>query len=130
MPSLASWYTAFRPSVVLGTFTITFGCHWAYSRPSLIIPGASSETVSALIGPSTSVAVSLIVLLKSAPFSLASRLGLVVTPLRIPQLAASRISLIFALSRKICMTFGSFVSQSSVLICSFVMLHLPGEEYH
>ena len=101
IPSRLSQAVAFSPSMVDGTLMTTLGCQAANLIPSFTIPSASSETVSALMGPSTKLAIFLTVSSKSAPSSLAISVGLVVTPLRIPQLATSSISRMFAVSRNI-----------------------------
>src|SRR5208282_1816770 len=92
---------AFRPSRVVGSFTTIFLCQLAYSRPSLHIAPASVAITSAFTGPSTTEQISRMVSLKVLPSpSFAISEGLVVTPSRMPSEAASRISLMFAVSRK------------------------------
>ncbi len=98
MPSSTRHLQAFRPSRVVGNFTTIFLCQLAYSRPSLHIAPAS---VSAFTGPSTTEQISRMVSLKVLPLpSFAISDGLVVTPSRMPSEAASRISLMLAVSRK------------------------------
>src|SRR5512147_341866 len=99
MPSAASAFVALRPSFVIGSFTTMFLWIFASSVPSATILSASRLTASALIGPSTMEQISAITCLKSRP-SRATSDGLVVTPSTIPRLAASRISLTFAVSMK------------------------------
>ncbi len=98
MPSLLSAEQASMPSRIRGTFTITFLWILASSRPSEIIAFASTETTSALTGPSTMPQMAAICSLIGLP-SLAIRLGLVVTPSTMPHLAPARSSSRFAVSR-------------------------------
>ena len=58
MPSFENTEQAFKPSGVIGNFTVIFGAIAANSRPSLIIPSASKAITSALTEPSTSAAIS------------------------------------------------------------------------
>ena len=99
IPSLARTFTAFKPSMVIGIFTTIFGWMAAISRPSLIMPSASTVVAftSPLIGPSTMEAISRITSLKSRP-SLAIRDGFVVTPQITPISFAFRMSSTFAVS--------------------------------
>src|SRR5438874_13628807 len=90
---------AFTPSRVVGSFTTTCSCQLANSWPSRHIVPESVPTTSTLTGPPTILQISRIAGLNGLP-SLAMSDGLVVTPSRIPSAAASRISLIFPVSRK------------------------------
>ena len=53
MPSLASWWVAASPSMVVGTFTTTLGARDASSRPSATMSSRVMATLSADTGPST-----------------------------------------------------------------------------
>ena len=101
MPSADRTLTAFKPSTVIGILTTMFGWIAAISRPSLIMPSASTVVAftSPLIGPSTIVVISLMTSLKSLP-SLAIRDGFVVTPQITPMSFAFLISSTFAVSMK------------------------------
>ncbi len=99
MPSVESRLHAFNPSRVVGSFTTTFLCQLANSAASSSMPRVSVATTSTLTGPSTIPQISRIVSLNGLP-SLATSDGFVVTPSRMPSSEASRISLIFAVSRK------------------------------
>ena len=101
MPSADRTLTAFKPSTVIGILTTMFGWIAAISRPSLIMPSASTVVAftSPLIGPSTIVVISLMTSLKSLP-SLAIRDGFVVTPQITPMSFAFLISSTFAVSIK------------------------------
>src|SRR5262249_45641992 len=94
---------ALSPSRVVGNFTTTCWCQLAYSCASLHIPPASVAMTSTLTGPLAAWQISMMVCLKGLP-SLATREGLVVTPSRMPRDAASRISLMLAVSTKNFMT--------------------------
>src|SRR2546425_1798536 len=100
IPSEASALQAFKPSGISGTLTTMFLWILARSLPSLIIASASTLTTSALTGPSTIEQTSRRRSLKLRP-SLATSDGLVVTPSRMPQLAASLISFVLPVSKKI-----------------------------
>src|SRR2546429_232911 len=100
VPSEASALQAFKPSGISGTLTTMFLWILARSLPSLIIASASTLTTSALTGPSTIEQISWRRSLKLRP-SLATSEGLVVTPSRMPQLAASLISFVLPVSKKI-----------------------------
>ena len=102
IPSVVSALQAFKPSGISGTLTTMFLWILARSLPSLIIASASRLTTSALIGPSTMVQISRRRSLKLRP-SLATSDGLVVTPSKTPQLAASLISFVLPVSKKIIM---------------------------
>ena len=69
IPSADSALTAFNPSTVIGILTTMFGWIAAISRPSSIMPSASTVVAftSPLIGPSTIVVISLMTSLKSLP---------------------------------------------------------------
>ena len=101
IPSDESTFVAFNPSTVIGIFTTIFGWIFAISRPSAIIPSASTVVAftSPLIGPSTIVVISLITSLKSLP-SFAINDGFVVTPQITPISFAFLISSTFAVSIK------------------------------
>ena len=92
---------AFKPSTVMGILTTMLGWILAISRPSLIMPSASTVVAftSPLMGPSTMVVISLMTWLKSLP-SFAMRDGFVVTPQITPISFALRISSTFAVSIK------------------------------
>ncbi len=92
---------ALSPSAVMGIFTTILGWMAAISRPSAIIPSASTVVAftSPLMGPSTMEAIWEITSLKSLP-SFAIREGLVVTPQIMPISAACRISSTLAVSIK------------------------------
>src|SRR6266571_7374440 len=100
IPSDASALQAFKPSGISGTLTMMFLWILARSLPSLIMASASTLTTSALTGPSTIEQISWRRSLKLRP-SLATSDGLVVTPSRMPQLAASLISFALPVSKKI-----------------------------
>src|SRR5207237_9863542 len=85
---------------VVGTFTTTYLFQLAYSRPSRSMPSRSVESTSTLTGPFTTSQISLMSGLLFCLFSFAISEGLVVTPSRIPRAAASRISLMLAVSIK------------------------------
>src|SRR5436309_1206142 len=91
---------AFTPSRVVGSFTTTCSFQLAKSWPSRHIAPASVPTTSTLTGPPTILQISSTVGLNGLP-SLAMSVGLVVTPSNTPSAAASRISLIFPVSRNI-----------------------------
>src|SRR5213079_795071 len=91
---------AFSPSVVIWIFTTTFLCSFASCRPCLIISSAAVVVTSNEIGPSTRARMSWITSDHLRPV-FATNVGFVVTPSRTPQEAASRISSMFAVSRKI-----------------------------
>ena len=91
IPSSLRTRVAFRPSRVSGHLTTTLGAIFAYSRPSRIIPSASSLVHSAEIGPATISQMAAMCCLKSTLPSLAIRLGFVVTPSASPSAAPSRI---------------------------------------
>ena len=93
---------AFRPSSVHGTLTTMFSWSAAQRMPSTTMPSTSVAMTSAEMGPSTVLQISRRIS-SGSPFSLASRLGFVVTPSTTPRVTASRISLRFAVSRKIFM---------------------------
>src|SRR3990172_4187148 len=99
-PSADRALIAFSPSVVIWTFTTTFLWSFASWRPCFTISGASVLVTSRLIGPSTSARMSWITSPHFRPV-LATMVGFVVTPSRTPHEAASRISLMSAVSRKI-----------------------------
>ena len=101
MPSEESTFTALSPSTVIGIFTTMFGWMAAISRPSLIMPSASTVVAftSPLIGPSTMDVISLMTSVKSLP-SFAIRDGFVVTPQITPISFAFLISSTFAVSTK------------------------------
>ena len=100
MPSEESTFTALSPSTVIGIFTTMFGWMAAISRPSLIMPSASTVAfTSPLIGPSTMDVISLMTSVKSLP-SFAIRDGFVVTPQITPISFAFLISSTFAVSTK------------------------------
>src|SRR5262249_34027652 len=90
---------AFSPSLVIGHFTTIFGCSFAKCRPSSTIPAASRLTVSALTGPFTREQIFSNWSSNVLP-SFEIRVGFVVMPSRMPVLATSRISSMFAVSRK------------------------------
>ena len=102
IPSEERTLVAFRVSTHMGSLTLMFLWILASSRPSLIISSAVMDMASAEMGPSTTSAISFTRVLTSTP-SLAMRLGLVVTPSRIPQLLISLIMSRFAVSMKIFM---------------------------
>ena len=60
IPSAAKTFVAFKPSAVIGILTTILGWIFAISRPSRIIPSASSVVAftSPLMGPSTIDAIS------------------------------------------------------------------------
>ena len=101
MPSDASTLTALSPSTVIGILTTMFGWIAAISRPSFIMPSASTVVAftSPLIGPSTIDVISLITSLKSLP-SFAMSEGFVVTPQMTPISFAFLMSSTFAVSTK------------------------------
>jgi len=117
-----------------------FGWIAAISRPSLIMPSASTVVAftSPLIGPSTMDVISLITSLKSLP-SFAIRDGFVVTPQITPISFALRISSTFAVSIKIsyytspflcvlvhttCFTYDNlFYLKLQPCFCVFMILH-------
>src|SRR5207249_764767 len=88
------------PSVVIWIFTTTFLCSFASCRPCLIISSSAVVVTSKEIGPSTRARMSWITSDHLRPV-FATNVGFVVTPSRTPQEAASRISSMFAVSRKI-----------------------------
>src|SRR6184192_216196 len=100
---------AFTPSRVVGSFTTTCSFQPAKSWPSRHMAPASVPTTSTLTGPPTILQISSTVGLNGLP-SLAMSVGLVVTPSKTPSAAASRISPIFPVSKKIFIAFvlGSF----------------------
>src|SRR3954467_8782136 len=100
MPSELSCLHPLMPSRVVGSFTTTCLCQLAYSRPSRSIPSKSVESTSTLTGPFTISQISLMSGLLFCLFSFAISEGLVVTPSKIPRAAASRISLMLAVSIK------------------------------
>jgi hypothetical protein len=85
--------------VVIGTFTTMFLWIFASSLPSAIISFASSETTSALIGPSTIERISSSTSRNLRPV-LATSDGFVVTPSTMPISWALRISPTSAVSMK------------------------------
>ena len=90
VPSPASTFPAARPSVVSGTFTMTFGSHAARRRPSTIMSSRFSLTTSAETFP-------MILQMRFTWSSwswpaFAMSVGLVVTPSMTPQRTASSIS--------------------------------------
>src|SRR2546425_4810320 len=99
-PSFDRVLIAFSPSVVIWIFTTTFLWSFASCRPCLIISSASVVVTSRLIGPSTSAMISWITSPHFRPV-FETRVGFVVTPSKTPHEAASRISSMFAVSRKI-----------------------------
>src|SRR3954470_22077399 len=109
MPSELSCLHPLMPSRVVGSFTTTCLCQLAYSRPSRSIPSRSVESTSTLTGPFTSSQISLMSGLLFCLFSFAISEGFVVTPSRIPRAAASRISLMLAVSIKNFMACPFFV---------------------
>lgn len=102
IPSAENILTAFRPSLVIGTFTKMFSCQAANFLPSSTIPSASSAITSELIGPSTISRISLIRVSNETP-SFAMSEGFVVTPSMIPHEAYFFMASRFAVSRKNCM---------------------------
>ena len=79
MPSFESTATAFKPSGVIGILTTTLEPSFTSSCASSIIPGASLAMTSALTGPSTRSAISLITCFKSR-LAFTIKDGFVVTP--------------------------------------------------
>src|SRR5207247_9783315 len=104
-PSEESALIALRPSVFIWIFTTTFWWSFASCRPCLIISSAWVVVTSKEIGPSTRARISWMTSDHFRPV-FATRVGFVVTPSRTPHDAASRISSMFAVSRKI-FTMGS-----------------------
>src|SRR5438309_4559832 len=99
-PSEERALIALRPSGVIWIFTTTFLWSLASWRPCLIISSAWVVVTSREIGPSTRARMSWITSDHFRPV-FATSVGFVVTPSRTPQEAASRISSMFAVSRKI-----------------------------
>src|SRR3990172_2561051 len=99
-PSFDRTLIALRPSVVIWIFTTTFLWSFASCRPCLTISSAWVDVTSRLIGPSTRARMSWITSDHFRPV-FATSVGFVVTPSTTPQDAASRISSMFAVSRKI-----------------------------
>ena len=106
MPSEARILVALRVSTHMGSLTLMLGWMAASSLPSFTISSAVVDMASAEMGPSTISAISLTRVRTSTP-SLAMRLGLVVTPSRIPQLLISLIMSRLAVSMKIFIGFTS-----------------------
>src|SRR5262245_18031615 len=100
MFSLRTCVKACSPCEVVGSFTTTWSDHWADSRASRIIPSVSCAVTSTDTCPGTRATISMIAEWRSRCFACATNEGLVVIPLTTPQEAASRISSIFAVSRK------------------------------
>ncbi len=97
-PSSVSFRQAPSPSGVSGSLMTTLSAIAASSLASRSIPSVSVATTSALTSPSTSAQISRIMSAKSR-FSLAARLGLVVTPSSTPHRLISVISARLAVSR-------------------------------
>src|SRR5882762_2907032 len=100
IPSLASTLSARTPSGIMGILTTMFGCHVAISRPSRRIPAVSVDTTSAFTTPSFTILQISKMCSRKGRFSLAIRVGLVVTPSITPSATPCRISSKFAVSRK------------------------------
>src|SRR5712691_10903820 len=109
IPSAESALIAFRPSVVIWIFTTTFLWSFASWRPCLIISSAWVVVTSREIGPSTRAMMSWMTSDHLRPV-FATRVGFVVIPSRTPQEAASRISSMSAVSKKI-LTIGCAVDR-------------------
>src|SRR6266567_1749123 len=105
-PSEERALIALRPSVVIWIFTTTFLWSFASWRPCLINSSAWVVVTSSEIGPSTRARMSWMISDHLRPV-FATSVGFVVTPSRTPQEAASRISSMFAVSRKIFTMAGS-----------------------
>ena len=114
LPSAVSTFVALSPSAMQGILTTMFLWSDARWRPSRSIPSASVATTSPEIGPSMVLQISTRIS-SGSPFSLASRLGLVVMPSTTPSVAASRISARLAVSRKIFMIPCLFGSSAAAL---------------
>src|SRR5690242_6036992 len=99
MPRSVRRRVALRPSGISGHFTTTFRWMRASRSPSSSMPVAFVLTTSALTGPSTIAQISRSTVSKSRPVFATSD-GFVVTPSRMPQLCASRISATSAVSMK------------------------------
>src|SRR5258705_5718042 len=98
-PSPERVLMAVMPAAMQGILTVMFLAIRDSSLPSFTISSVVVLTTSALTGPATMEQISLSTSKKSFP-SFATRDGFVVTPSRIPQLAAFRISPTFAVSMK------------------------------
>ncbi len=98
-PSALNTFIALIPSTTTGTFTTMFLCIPAIPLASSIISGAEVLPTSTLMGPSTMEQISSTTSLNRLPVA-AMWDGFVVTPSRIPQETASRISSTFAVSMK------------------------------
>src|SRR5438876_388759 len=112
---------AFSPSVVIWIFTTTFLCSFASCRPCLIISSPAVVVTSNEIGPSTRARMSWITSDHLRPV-FATNVGFVVTPSRTPQEAASRISSMFAVSRKILTMDAASAEGRGTMVAAIVVL--------
>ena len=113
MPSSVKARQALRPATLNGTLTTTLRAMAARSCPCLMKSSAVSATASAETGPGTISQISAITCSKDRPV-LATRVGLVVTPSKIPRDWASRISPTSAVSIKN-FTFSPFLGPKMAL---------------
>src|SRR5262249_9921489 len=109
MPSPLRCLTAFRPSLVSGHFTTTFGATCASSLPSLTMPSKSVATTSRLTSPGTIEQISS-TSGRNGRFSFAISDGFVVHPSTRPIATPSRSSVTLAVSRKIFMASSCIVA--------------------
>ena len=101
IPSAINCRVAMRPSPLIGSLTTMLSASRANSFPSATIASVSTDTTSALTGPSTSEQISCMMSRGSrSPATLASSEGLVVMPSISPACDAQRISPRWAVSRK------------------------------
>src|SRR6202521_1213890 len=109
MCSFERMLSARTPSGIMGILTITLGCHVAISRASRRMPGVSVDTTSALTTPSFKILAISTMCSRKGRFSLATSVGLVVTPSIPPSDIPCRISSRFAVSRKNFMFVASLI---------------------
>src|SRR5580700_4589381 len=100
MCSLERMLSARTPSGIVGILTMTLGCHVAISRASRRMPAVSVDTTSALTTPSFKILAISRMCSRKGRFSLATSVGLVVTPSITPSDIPCWISSRFAVSRK------------------------------
>src|SRR5579863_9879486 len=98
--SLERMLRARTPSGIVGILSMTLGCHVAISRASRRMPAVSVDTTSALTTPSFRILAISRMCSRKGRFSLATSVGLVVTPSITPSDIPCRISSRFAVSRK------------------------------
>src|SRR5579862_8867876 len=103
MPSLERALKARTPSGIMGILTTILRCQVASSWASRMMPSKSVETTSAFTTPSLTISQISRMCSRNGRFSLATSVGLVVTPSTTPRATPRRISSRFAVSRKIFM---------------------------